>query len=140
MPAVIPRSPRRRWKVNRAFALASTLTDWQNSRCFQTLLPDKERLAWQRKGSEEGGWSSAQPGWQQIWPSRNGYPTHSDLNADRSQSADAKAKFSEAQAKASDMSQKAGKDINNTIDKFDKAVEEKAAKAKSGISSWFGSK
>jgi vacuolar-type H+-ATPase subunit H len=58
----------------------------------------------------------------------------------REQAADAKSKLSEAEAKAREMSQKAGKDINASIDKFDKTVEEKAAKAKSGISSWFGGK
>ncbi|KIW89073.1 uncharacterized protein Z519_10558 [Cladophialophora bantiana CBS 173.52] len=53
-------------------------------------------------------------------------------------SADAKAKLSEAEAKAKEVSQKTGSRINNAIDKFDKTVEEKAAKTKSGISSWFG--
>ncbi|OAP58799.1 hypothetical protein AYL99_06096 [Fonsecaea erecta] len=53
-------------------------------------------------------------------------------------SADAKAKLSEAEAKAKEASQKAGSQINSAIDTFDKTVEEKAAKAKSGISSWFG--
>ena len=42
--------------------------------------------------------------------------------------------------KARELSQKAGKDLNGAIDKFDKTVEDKAAKAKSGISSWFGGK
>jgi len=55
-------------------------------------------------------------------------------------SADAKSKLSEAEAKARELSQKAGKDLNGAIDKFDKTVEDKAAKAKSGISSWFGGK
>jgi len=50
---------------------------------------------------------------------------------------DAKAKLSEAEAKARDMSQKAGKDISAGIDKFDKAVEDKAAQAKSGLKGWF---
>jgi vacuolar-type H+-ATPase subunit H len=56
------------------------------------------------------------------------------------QSADAKSKLSDAEARAKDLSQKTGKEINSAIDKFDKTVEEKAAKAKSGISSWFGGK
>ncbi|KAK5276225.1 hypothetical protein LTR40_011900, partial [Exophiala xenobiotica] len=55
-------------------------------------------------------------------------------------SADAKAKFAEAEAKAKEMGQKTGTQINSAIDKFDKTVEKEAAKAKSGISSWFGGK
>ncbi|ETI29585.1 hypothetical protein G647_02038 [Cladophialophora carrionii CBS 160.54] len=55
-------------------------------------------------------------------------------------SADAKTKLSDAEARAKELSQKTGKEINSAIDKFDKTVEEKAAKAKSGISSWFGGK
>ncbi|KIW11599.1 hypothetical protein PV08_10900 [Exophiala spinifera] len=55
-------------------------------------------------------------------------------------SAEAKAKLAEAEAKAKEVSQKTGTQINSAIDKFDKTVEEKAAKAKSGISSWFGGK
>lgn len=31
-----------------------------------------------------------------------------------------------------------GKELNQSIDTFDKTVEKKAADAKSGISSWFG--
>lgn len=31
-----------------------------------------------------------------------------------------------------------GKELNQSIDKFDQTVEKKAADAKSGISSWFG--
>jgi hypothetical protein len=38
------------------------------------------------------------------------------------------------------VSSKTGSQINTAIDKFDKTVEDKAAKAKSGISSWFGGK
>ncbi|KAJ9625373.1 uncharacterized protein PV06_07605 [Exophiala oligosperma] len=55
-------------------------------------------------------------------------------------SADAKARLAEAEAKAKEVSQKTGTQINSAIDKFDKTVEDKAAKAKSGISSWFGGK
>jgi len=55
-------------------------------------------------------------------------------------SADAKAKLAEAETKAKDLSSKTGSQINSAIDKFDKTVEDKAAKAKSGISSWFGGK
>jgi len=55
-------------------------------------------------------------------------------------SVDAKSKLADAEAKARELSQKAGKDLNGAVDKFDKTVEEKAAKAKSGISSWFGGK
>ena len=53
--------------------------------------------------------------------------------------ADAKSKFADAEARAKDLSAKTGNQINSAIDKFDKTVEDKAAKAKSGISSWFGS-
>lgn len=31
-----------------------------------------------------------------------------------------------------------GKEMHDTIDKFDKTVERKTSEAKSGISSWFG--
>ncbi|KIX06796.1 uncharacterized protein Z518_04772 [Rhinocladiella mackenziei CBS 650.93] len=54
-------------------------------------------------------------------------------------SADAKSKLADAESKAKDLSAKTGNQINSAIDKFDKTVEDKAAKAKSGISSWFGS-
>ncbi|KAK4965196.1 hypothetical protein LTR66_012190 [Elasticomyces elasticus] len=37
-------------------------------------------------------------------------------------------------------SKEAKKDFNQAVDKFDKTVEEKAAQAKSGLSSWFGGK
>ncbi|KIV82326.1 hypothetical protein PV11_04445 [Exophiala sideris] len=55
-------------------------------------------------------------------------------------SAEAKAKLAEAEAKAKEVGQKASKEANAAIDKFDKTVEKEAAKAKSGISSWFGGK
>ena len=54
---------------------------------------------------------------------------------------------SEAERKLQATKQEASKDINSAINKFDKTVEEKAAqaqeqaaKAKSGLSSWFGGK
>lgn len=56
------------------------------------------------------------------------------------QTAEAKSKLAEAEAKAKEYRDKTGKELNSAIDKFDKTVEEKAAKAKSGISSWFGGK
>ncbi len=56
------------------------------------------------------------------------------------QTAEAKAKLAEAEARAKEVGQKTGTQINSAIDKFDKTVEDKAAKAKSGISSWFGGK
>ncbi|GAB7350027.1 hypothetical protein MBLNU459_g0701t1 [Dothideomycetes sp. NU459] len=34
----------------------------------------------------------------------------------------------------------AGKELNSAVDKFDKTVEDAAAKTKSGISGWFGGK
>ncbi|KAK5057834.1 hypothetical protein LTR84_011835 [Exophiala bonariae] len=52
-------------------------------------------------------------------------------------SADAKSKLAEAEAKAKEVRDKTGKELNSAIDKFDKTVEDKAAKAKSGISGWF---
>ncbi|EXJ84927.1 hypothetical protein A1O3_05602 [Capronia epimyces CBS 606.96] len=54
--------------------------------------------------------------------------------------ADAKSKFAEAEAKAKDFGSKTSTEFNSAVDKFDKTVEEKTAKAKSGISSWFGGK
>ncbi|KIV96940.1 hypothetical protein, variant [Exophiala mesophila] len=55
-------------------------------------------------------------------------------------SADARSKLADAEAKAKEYREKTGKELNNAIDKFDKTVEDGAAKAKSGISSWFGGK
>ena len=48
--------------------------------------------------------------------------------------------MSDAEAKAKEYKDKTGKELNTAIDKFDKTVEEKAAQAKSGLSSWFGGK
>lgn len=48
--------------------------------------------------------------------------------------------MADAEAKAKEYRLKTGKELNNAIDKFDKTVEDGAAKAKSGISSWFGGK
>lgn len=60
---------------------------------------------------------------------------------------DAKAEANKVDAKlenfrqdASKQFDAAGKEINKKIDKFDNTVEAEAAKAKSGISSWFGGK
>ena len=65
--------------------------------------------------------------------------------------ADAKigAKISQADAKLSqlktdgvakfeDIRKETGRDLKDTVDKFDHTVEKKTAEAKSGISSWFG--
>ena len=49
-------------------------------------------------------------------------------------SSDAKSGLDKAENKAEEYRQKTGK----AIDKFDKTVEDKAAQAKSGVSSWFG--
>jgi hypothetical protein len=56
------------------------------------------------------------------------------------QSHDAKIKLAEAEAKAKENYEKARKETNSAINTFDATVEEKAAKAKSGLSSWFGGK
>ncbi|KAL2423287.1 hypothetical protein ABEF95_004298 [Exophiala dermatitidis] len=54
--------------------------------------------------------------------------------------AEARAKLAEAEARAKELGQETKKEFNSAVDKFDRTVEEKAAKAKSGISSWFGGK
>lgn len=56
------------------------------------------------------------------------------------QSADAKKKYEEGKQEASNLALKAGTEINKGIDKFDQKVTDGAAKAKSGIFSWFGGK
>ncbi|KAK5017344.1 hypothetical protein LTR39_001597, partial [Cryomyces antarcticus] len=43
-----------------------------------------------------------------------------------------------AEMKIEEYKREAEKDLHNAVDTFDKTVEEKAAKAKSGLSSWFG--
>jgi hypothetical protein len=48
--------------------------------------------------------------------------------------------MSEAEAKALDYKDKAGKELMKGVDKFDATVEKKASEAKSGLSSWFGGK
>ena len=41
-------------------------------------------------------------------------------------------------AKFGEVRKETGKELKDTIDKFDQTVEKKTAEAKSGISSWFG--
>ncbi|CAO2653162.1 Nn.00g025730.m01.CDS01 [Neocucurbitaria sp. VM-36] len=55
-------------------------------------------------------------------------------------SADAKKKFEEAKREAEREYQNAGKEVNAAANKFDKVVEEKAAKTQSWLGSWFGGK
>jgi len=43
----------------------------------------------------------------------------------------------EAKEEASEITHKAAVEANHAVDKFDKTVEQAAAKAKSGLSSWF---
>lgn len=54
--------------------------------------------------------------------------------------ADAQKKFEEGKKEASDLANRTAAETNKAIDKFDQSVSEGAAKAKSGISSWFGGK
>lgn len=74
---------------------------------------------------------------------------YSQVNDARSKLHEADAKItagmSEAEAKIHHLkldAERAGKEtrkeLHDTVDKFDKTVERKAAEAKSGISSWFG--
>ena len=73
-----------------------------------------------------------------------------DIRA-KTNEADAKigAKLSEADAKFGQLKtdgvakfeqvrKETGKELHDTVDKFDKTVERKTAEAKSGLSSWFG--
>lgn len=55
-------------------------------------------------------------------------------------SADAKRKFEEAKREAEREYHSAGKEVNAAANKFDKVVEEKAAKTQSWLGSWFGGK
>lgn len=41
-------------------------------------------------------------------------------------------------AKFDQVRKETGKELHDTIDKFDKTVERKTSEAKSGLSSWFG--
>jgi len=52
----------------------------------------------------------------------------------------ARAELAKAEGKFDQYRKEASKDALAKIDKFDAAVEKEAAKAKSGISSWFGGK
>ncbi|EXJ85708.1 hypothetical protein A1O1_06076 [Capronia coronata CBS 617.96] len=54
--------------------------------------------------------------------------------------AETRSKLAEAEARAKELGAKTNKEFNSAVDKFDKTVEDKAAKAKSGLSSWFGGK
>lgn len=49
-------------------------------------------------------------------------------------------KYEQLKAEAQRELAKASAETNKAIDKFDAKVTEEAAKAKSGISSWFGGK
>lgn len=53
---------------------------------------------------------------------------------------DAQRKFEEGKREASNLADRTAAETNKAIDKFDQSVTEGAAKAKSGISSWFGGK
>jgi len=52
----------------------------------------------------------------------------------------ARAEFAKAEGKLDAYRKEAGKDVTAAINKFDNTVEKETAKAKSGISSWFGGK
>lgn len=54
--------------------------------------------------------------------------------------AEAQRKFEEGKREASNLADRTAAEGKKAIDKFDKEVSEGAAKAKSGISSWFGGK
>lgn len=54
--------------------------------------------------------------------------------------AEAQKKFEEGKREASHLADRTAAESRKAIDKFDKEVSEGAAKAKSGISSWFGGK
>lgn len=54
--------------------------------------------------------------------------------------AEAQRKFEEGKREASNLADRTAAETNKAIDKFDQSVTEGAAKAKSGISSWFGGK
>lgn len=63
-----------------------------------------------------------------------------DANTDPKQDERA-AKFAKEEAdKLNKTRHNVAKDVNAKIDTFDKTVEQKAAEAKSGVSSWFGGK
>jgi len=52
----------------------------------------------------------------------------------------ARAEFAKAENKLDGYRKEAGRDVTAAINKFDATVEKETAKAKSGISSWFGGK
>lgn len=52
----------------------------------------------------------------------------------------ARSGLSKTEKSISDYRMEVGKEAMAKIDKFDNAVEEKAAQAKSGIAGWFGGK
>ena len=56
------------------------------------------------------------------------------------QTEQARAELAKTEAKIDNYRKDASKEAMKKIDKFDAKVEEGAAKAKSGISSWFGGK
>ncbi|KAI9673065.1 MAG: hypothetical protein M1829_004379 [Trizodia sp. TS-e1964] len=67
------------------------------------------------------------------WATRAGAKIDSTID-------DARAKLDRAGKDADQYRKDAAKDLQNKIDKVDKKVEEGAAKAKSGVSGWFGGK
>ncbi|KAI9872935.1 MAG: hypothetical protein M1823_008042, partial [Watsoniomyces obsoletus] len=52
--------------------------------------------------------------------------------------ADGNRALKDAETKAAEYADKTGKELKQSIDKFDKTVERKTSEAKGGISSWFG--
>ena len=55
-------------------------------------------------------------------------------------SGDAEAKFSQLRSDAGAKFDETRKETNKAVSDFDAKVEKKASEAKSGVSSWFGSK
>lgn len=49
----------------------------------------------------------------------------------------ARAKFNETEGKMEQYGKDTRKNLQHKVDEFDKSVEDKAAKAKSGLSGWF---
>lgn len=53
---------------------------------------------------------------------------------------EAQKKYEEGKKEVHNLAQNAAAETNKAIDKFDQTVTEQAAKAKSGLTSWFGGK
>jgi Skp family chaperone for outer membrane proteins len=135
------RSRKSKPKVSHQIRLQTITTDVLSADASKLSAKVKSEVPGKEKEAEKKGEELAQRAGASLDKAVGLSERRSEsINADREQTADAKAAYSDAAKKAQEYEKKAAADANKAIDKFDKEVTEKAAQAKSGISSWFGSK